>query len=316
MLPACHGRLLAGPHVLPPDEERESDPECPPTPTPPACRAFIEGDGLASGRVTPTGATLADRSPYQTLCESVGRKLQHMQDQRQEEAGHDRKGLGGKTTYSSLRQMISAVGPPVEPSQFLSLDHMVPPPEEVQPQQASPVAPLGLGEPPSAAHEVVSTGFHWPATAAGAQPVPRPPLSASPWLDQAPPWQPAVSWEEPVYVHDPFGSATATAFGGVTASTAASHAEAFLAASIGTFPSLGSIGHPDSCGRACKYASKANGCKVGHLCNRCHLCRWTKSCDGARVHRRRGGSAGQGLVRGGSLLDPVRANCPATSTWV
>lgn len=40
--------------------------------------------------------------------------------------------------------------------------------------------------------------------------------------------------------------------------------------------SLGSLGHPYSCGLACKYVGKAKGCKDGTLCPNCHLCRWSR----------------------------------------
>jgi hypothetical protein len=43
-------------------------------------------------------------------------------------------------------------------------------------------------------------------------------------------------------------------------------------------PSVGSIGHPHSCGQACKYHTKKAGCKDGKLCTRCHICRWSRSC--------------------------------------
>lgn len=39
-------------------------------------------------------------------------------------------------------------------------------------------------------------------------------------------------------------------------------------------PSVGSVGHPTSCGLPCKYAKKARGCKDGSLCERCHICPW------------------------------------------
>eukprot|EP00928_Gymnodinium_smaydae_P062962 TRINITY_DN4667_c0_g5_i1.p1 TRINITY_DN4667_c0_g5~~TRINITY_DN4667_c0_g5_i1.p1 ORF type:complete len:335 (-),score=53.80 TRINITY_DN4667_c0_g5_i1:54-1058(-) len=42
-------------------------------------------------------------------------------------------------------------------------------------------------------------------------------------------------------------------------------------------PSLGSIGHPVNCRRACKYFGKRRGCKEGSKCERCHLCPWTRS---------------------------------------
>lgn len=47
-------------------------------------------------------------------------------------------------------------------------------------------------------------------------------------------------------------------------------------------PSEGSIGHPLACQWACKYASKARGCKVGPSCNRCHLCHWKRSTEHAK----------------------------------
>ena len=41
--------------------------------------------------------------------------------------------------------------------------------------------------------------------------------------------------------------------------------------------SVGSTGHPSSCGAPCKYAQKPKGCKAGVNCERCHLCRWSKN---------------------------------------
>jgi len=45
--------------------------------------------------------------------------------------------------------------------------------------------------------------------------------------------------------------------------------------------SAGSIGHPYSCGGACKYTKTKKGCKQGALCNRCHLCFWTRASERA-----------------------------------
>lgn len=50
---------------------------------------------------------------------------------------------------------------------------------------------------------------------------------------------------------------------------------AAAAAAAGAAPSRGSLGHPQSCGLACKYARKSRGCKDGYACARCHLCRWS-----------------------------------------
>mmetsp|Transcript_96241 Transcript_96241/g.269273 ORF Transcript_96241/g.269273 Transcript_96241/m.269273 type:complete len:307 (-) Transcript_96241:151-1071(-) len=41
-------------------------------------------------------------------------------------------------------------------------------------------------------------------------------------------------------------------------------------------PSVGSLGHPGSCAKACKYFSKGKGCKDGRWCVRCHICIWRR----------------------------------------
>eukprot|EP00931_Biecheleriopsis_adriatica_P008156 TRINITY_DN109381_c0_g1_i1.p1 TRINITY_DN109381_c0_g1~~TRINITY_DN109381_c0_g1_i1.p1 ORF type:complete len:246 (-),score=56.52 TRINITY_DN109381_c0_g1_i1:34-771(-) len=41
-------------------------------------------------------------------------------------------------------------------------------------------------------------------------------------------------------------------------------------------PSFGSIGHPESCGPACKFSTRSKGCKDGSLCTYCHLCCWNR----------------------------------------
>jgi len=42
-------------------------------------------------------------------------------------------------------------------------------------------------------------------------------------------------------------------------------------------PSLGSVGHPYGCAKACKFNKTLAGCKDRSTCKRCHLCRWSKS---------------------------------------
>lgn len=56
----------------------------------------------------------------------------------------------------------------------------------------------------------------------------------------------------------------------------ASNSNAFFAQEDGCAVTLsvGSIGHPSTCGFACKYIHKARGCKDGRFCVRCHLCAW------------------------------------------
>lgn len=44
-------------------------------------------------------------------------------------------------------------------------------------------------------------------------------------------------------------------------------------------PSIGSMGHPFSCKAPCKYFGKNSGCKDGTICDRCHLCRWSRMAE-------------------------------------
>jgi hypothetical protein len=43
--------------------------------------------------------------------------------------------------------------------------------------------------------------------------------------------------------------------------------------------SIGSIGHPFTCSKPCKYHSKGKGCKDGANCSRCHICIWSRNCE-------------------------------------
>jgi hypothetical protein len=45
-------------------------------------------------------------------------------------------------------------------------------------------------------------------------------------------------------------------------------------------PSVGTIGHPYTCARGCKYFAKPRQCKDGYDCPRCHLCTWSRYKDG------------------------------------
>jgi hypothetical protein len=47
--------------------------------------------------------------------------------------------------------------------------------------------------------------------------------------------------------------------------------------------SVGSLGHPYTCNSPCKYNNKKRGCKEAATCDRCHLCRWTRSQEQART---------------------------------
>lgn len=47
-------------------------------------------------------------------------------------------------------------------------------------------------------------------------------------------------------------------------------------ASIEALLSVGSEGHPQSCGPPCKYLRRRPGCREGTACQRCHLCQWRR----------------------------------------
>jgi hypothetical protein len=42
-------------------------------------------------------------------------------------------------------------------------------------------------------------------------------------------------------------------------------------------PSKGSVGHPYTCGSACKYVRRKGGCIAGDSCDSCHLCHWSRN---------------------------------------
>lgn len=299
MYPACYGQMLRGTHGL---WVPARDPACPLTPDPFPSPEFIESDGLASGRVTPTCAVVSGRGQYQSLSASISTELCRMLEQQGKQEGRSRTGYG----YVSLRQAISAAVPP-SPAR----------------PQATPAAAPGLRElPPPPSHGVVSVGSlghphackgackhfkrkagcmmgaecdrchlcHWQradkepqrpataqhvvaavATAQAAEADAHQPAATPPPAGALPSRAAAPSWDEPAYVPVPPSAGCAVAAGGAVAAEAAAS----------MLVSLGSVGHPHGCEQACKYAGKPRGCKVGLICNRCHLCHWTRSKDHA-----------------------------------
>eukprot|EP00440_Ansanella_granifera_P035638 gb/GFBE01038659.1/.p1 GENE.gb/GFBE01038659.1/~~gb/GFBE01038659.1/.p1 ORF type:complete len:219 (+),score=14.70 gb/GFBE01038659.1/:1-657(+) len=61
--------------------------------------------------------------------------------------------------------------------------------------------------------------------------------------------------------------------------------------------SIGTMGHPITCGAPCKYNGKRRGCKDGERCSFCHMCRWTRQ-RGADKARTAAASANQELEDG------------------
>mmetsp|Transcript_723 Transcript_723/g.2031 ORF Transcript_723/g.2031 Transcript_723/m.2031 type:complete len:281 (-) Transcript_723:86-928(-) len=257
MYPACYGQMLRGTHGL---SVPARDPACPLTPDPFPSPEFIESDGLASGRVTPTCAVVSGRGQYQSLSASISTELCRMLEQQGKQEGRSRTGYG----YVSLRQAISAAVPP---------------------SPARPQAGCMMGaecdrchlchwqrtgkepqRPATAQHVVAAVATAQAAEADAHQPAATPPPAGA-----LPSRAAAPSWDEPAYVPVPPSAGCAVAAGGAVAAEAAAS----------MLVSLGSVGHPHGCEQACKYAGKPRGCKVGLLCNRCHLCHWTRSKDHA-----------------------------------
>jgi|Transcript_65865 hypothetical protein len=52
--------------------------------------------------------------------------------------------------------------------------------------------------------------------------------------------------------------------------------ELALLQSGGNAPSIGSVGHPQNCGPACRYVWRKGGCTNGKDCYCCHLCNWSR----------------------------------------
>lgn len=50
------------------------------------------------------------------------------------------------------------------------------------------------------------------------------------------------------------------------------------------FPSVGSIGHPWTCGEACRDHRRERGCRKGILCDYCHLCHWSRILQQSSQH--------------------------------
>ena len=46
--------------------------------------------------------------------------------------------------------------------------------------------------------------------------------------------------------------------------------------------SVGSMGHPERCGKACKYARRKTGCHLGASCPDCHACQWRRDTNGVK----------------------------------
>mmetsp|Transcript_16723 Transcript_16723/g.30866 ORF Transcript_16723/g.30866 Transcript_16723/m.30866 type:complete len:500 (-) Transcript_16723:28-1527(-) len=78
--------------------------------------------------------------------------------------------------------------------------------------------------------------------------------------------------------------------------------------------SAGSVGHPYSCGGACKYQKTQKGCKLGAACNRCHLCFWTRASERALNSSKQvisSGSVGHPFWCGGACKAYTQKVCKA-----
>merc|ERR1711862_560148 len=56
-------------------------------------------------------------------------------------------------------------------------------------------------------------------------------------------------------------------------------------ATLEEFESIGTVGHPVSCGEACKYVRRRGGCRDGANCPKCHKCVWQREKPAEKVKK-------------------------------
>ncbi|CAJ1440905.1 unnamed protein product, partial [Effrenium voratum] len=81
--------------------------------------------------------------------------------------------------------------------------------------------------------------------------------------------------------------------------------------------SVGTVGHPETCGSACRYVKRKGGCREGTLCLSCHLCFWVRDKEPAAgkakpeaASRRQMPISSQGTVG-----HPLNCASPCLAAW-
>lgn len=81
--------------------------------------------------------------------------------------------------------------------------------------------------------------------------------------------------------------------------------------------SIGTVGHPVSCGPACRYVKRKGGCRDGTSCSSCHLCFWVrgKAQDEQQTTRRSQANARKPISSVGTVGHPVSCREPCLLAW-
>jgi len=77
--------------------------------------------------------------------------------------------------------------------------------------------------------------------------------------------------------------------------------------SISVADSVGSVGHPHSCGKSCKYVRRKTGCTNGSQCLDCHQCQWRRQAAGPPTQMAAEAPFSRGARPKAELADTVKA---------
>lgn len=79
--------------------------------------------------------------------------------------------------------------------------------------------------------------------------------------------------------------------------------------------SLGTVGHPVSCGQACRYVKRKGGCREGAACLCCHLCFWVRHKDEQPPARRNQANQRRPISSMGTVGHPVSCGDACSLAW-
>lgn len=79
--------------------------------------------------------------------------------------------------------------------------------------------------------------------------------------------------------------------------------------------SRGSIGHPHSCGGACRYVKRKGGCRHGDQCANCHSCFWRRDAGNRQNEHTRGSEGKSRNAEVGTVSDNTTNASVGPSVW-
>lgn len=78
--------------------------------------------------------------------------------------------------------------------------------------------------------------------------------------------------------------------------------------------SIGTVGHPVSCGTPCRYVKRKGGCRDGSACLNCHLCFWVRHQEEQQVARRAQANK-KPISSLGTVGHPISCGEPCLLAW-